>query len=235
MKQIPVLLLSFLMCSCTSKYLIEGTTAMSNLDGKTIFIKMHQEDGTWLTVDSVEIVHGLFTMKGCVDSVMVTTLFLDDQPVMPMVLESGRIKISMAYNELFARGTQFNDLLYDFLDKKENIESKMFELERSETRLILDGKNIDEVKSELARQGAVLTKEMDILIKGFIIDNSENPLGAYVFLLLSTSMPYPMMTPQIEDILKDAPYSLKSNQVIKDFIHKAKENKQLIDEHRRIQ
>ena len=43
------------------------------------------------------------------------------------------------------------------------------------------------------------------------------------------------MTPQIEYIMKDAPYSFKMNKMVKEFVSKAKENMQLIQEHQRLE
>ena len=63
----------------------------------------------------------------------------------------------------------------------------------------------------------------------------ENVLGPNVFIMLCSSLPYPIMTPQIDDIIKDAPYSFKSNKMVREFLTKAKENMQLIEEHQRMQ
>lgn len=46
---------------------------------------------------------------------------------------------------------------------------------------------------------------------------------------------YPIMTPQIDDIIKDAPYSFKSNKLVREFLSKAKENMKLIEEHKRLE
>ena len=53
--------------------------------------------------------------------------------------------------------------------------------------------------------------------------------------MLCSTLPYPVMTPQIEDIMKDAPYSFKNNKLVKDFITKAKSNMELIEEHQRME
>ena len=43
------------------------------------------------------------------------------------------------------------------------------------------------------------------------------------------------MTPQIEDIMRTAPASFKENELVKDFLEKAKENMKLLEEHRLLQ
>lgn len=230
---LSLLFLLISLTSCTSKYTIEGSSALSNFEGKMVFVKVYANDD-WVTVDSAEIVHGLFTMKGVADSAMMATFYLDNNSVLPMVLENGKIKISMAYNELSARGTRLNDLLYDFMDRKNDAERKVYELERKEARMVLDGKNIDEVQAEIEIEREELMKELDGLVKSFIIDNGENPIGPYVFMMLAAGLPYPLMTPQIENILNDAPYALKTSPMVRDFTKKAKENMEMIREQQRM-
>ena len=77
-------------------------------------------------------------------------------------------------------------------------------------------------------------EEMNNYVKQFIIDNNENVLGPSVFMMMCSTLPYPVMTPQIEDIMRTAPLTFKQNQLIKEFLSKAKENMQLIEEHRRV-
>ena len=71
--------------------------------------------------------------------------------------------------------------------------------------------------------------------KTFISTNYEKVLGPNVFIMLCSSLPYPIMTPQIDDIIKDAPYSFKSNKLVREFLSKAKENMKLIEEHKRLE
>ena len=68
---------------------------MSSLDGRMLFIKT-LEDGKWVKIDSAEVIHGLFTMKGVVDSIMMATLYMDNEAIMPLVIEKGNIKITIA-------------------------------------------------------------------------------------------------------------------------------------------
>ena len=99
--------------SCNKSYKITGVSSVSNLDGKTLFLKVAQ-DGQWVNVDSAEIVHGEFTMKGCVDSVQMVSLFVDDENIMPMVLEGGNIEINISNTKLSVKGSPLNDKLYAF-------------------------------------------------------------------------------------------------------------------------
>ena len=72
-KVLPFLLLLFVFTSCSRKYKIEGASSVTSLDGKMLFIKVLQ-NGEWLNIDSAEVVHGLFSMKGKVDSVVIHSI-----------------------------------------------------------------------------------------------------------------------------------------------------------------
>ena len=51
-----------------------------------LYLKALQE-GDWVVVDSAEMVHGWFKMKGPVDSVRMVTLYMNEEGLMPLVLE----------------------------------------------------------------------------------------------------------------------------------------------------
>lgn len=87
---LPLLLLLLLLASCSRKYKIEGSSSVTSLDGKMLFLKT-LKDGQWVNVDSAEVVHGYFKMIGRADSVMMVTLYMDHEGIMPLVLEMVRL------------------------------------------------------------------------------------------------------------------------------------------------
>ena len=192
-------------------------------------------DGEWVKLDSAEVVHGLFSMKGKIDSVQMVTLYMDSESIMPIVLENGKITVTISNSELKAVGTPLNAALYEFIGKRNQLEESISELEQEETRMVMDGGNLEEIHSQLMVKGDSLMNEMNQYIKKFISTNYENVLGPSVFMMLCSSLPYPVMTPQIDDIIKDAPYSFKSNKLVREFLSKAKENMKLIEEHQRLE
>ena len=177
----------------------------------------------------------MFTMKGVVDSIMMATLYMDNEAIMPLVIEKGNIKITIANTELLAEGTPLNEALYDFIDKKNAMDVKIEELERKEARMVMEGADLADIHEQLTKEGEALVDDMNRYVKKFISDNYETVLGPSVFMMLCSNLPYPIMTPQIEDIMKDAPYSFRMNKMVKEFISKAKENMQLIEEHQRLE
>lgn len=228
------MLLLFVFTSCGRKYKIEGSSSVTSLDGKMLFLRVLQ-NGEWVDVDSAEVIHGLFSMKGGLDSVTMVTLFMDDESIMPLVLEGGNIEIAISNTELAAKGTFLNNALYEFIGKKNSMDVQIEELQHKEARMVMDGYDLDDIHNQLNREGDSLVQNMNSYVKKFISDNYETVLGPSVFMMLCSSLPYPVMTPQIEDIMKDAPYSFKSNKMVKEFTTKAKENMQLIEEHRRME
>lgn len=233
-KILPFLFLLPFLASCTNKYKIEGTSSVNSLDGKMLYLKTLC-DGEWVKLDSAEVVHGLFAMKGKTDSVQMVTLYMDDQSIMPIVLESGKIIVTISNTDLKAVGTSLNTALYEFINKKNAMEESIGELEQKETRMVMDGGDLAEIHQQLIAEGDSLVKATNQYVKTFISDNYENVLGPSVFMMLCSSLPYPIMTPQIDEIIKDAPYSFKSSKMVKEFLTKAKENMQLIEEHQRMQ
>ncbi len=231
---LPLLLLLMVFASCSRKYKIEGSSSVTSLDGKMLFLKTLQ-NGEWVAIDSAEIIHGLFKMNGPADSVVMVTIYMDGEGIMPLVLEKGKIEVSISNSQLLAKGTPLNDKLYEFIDKRNTMEIKIEELERKEARMVLDGANLEDVHAQLAKEGETLINDMNAYVKQFIIDNFENVLGPSVFMMMCSAMPYPVMTPQIEDIMRTAPQVFKESPLVKDFLSKAKENMQLIQERRRIQ
>ena len=101
----------------------------NGLDGKMLYLKTLR-DGEWTKLDSAEVVHGSFSMKGKIDSVQMTTLYMDDERVIPVVFESGKIVITISNTDLKAVGTPLNTALYDFIAKKNAMEESIGELER---------------------------------------------------------------------------------------------------------
>ena len=231
---LPLLLLLVVFASCSRKYKIEGSSSVTSLDGKMLFLKTLQ-NGEWVAIDSVEVIHGLFKMDGPADSVVMVTIYMDGEGIMPLVLEKGKIEVSISNSQLLAKGTPLNDKLYEFIDKRNTMEIKIEELERKEARMVLDGANLEDVHAQLTKEGETLIKDMNDYVKQFIIDNFENVLGPSVFMMMCSTLPYPVMTPQIEDIMRTAPQVFKESPLVKDFLSKAKENMQLIEERRRIQ
>ncbi|MCD8310659.1 MAG: DUF4369 domain-containing protein [Prevotellaceae bacterium] len=234
-RAVPLMALLLAVTACSNKYKIEGSSSVRSRDGKTLTLRM-LTDGDWVAVDSAEVVHGNFEMQGVVDSACMVGLFMDDEYIMPIVLERGKITVSItyAYTECKAGGTLLNKRLYEFMEKYNNFELQQDDLDRKEARMILDGGDADVVHAQLVKEAEDLEQEKSDYVKTFIKDNYENVLGPSVFLMMCGTLPYPMMTPDIEDIMRTAPMAFKQNPLVEDFLSAAKEKMQLIEEHQRM-
>ena len=227
---LPLMLLLVLFASCSRKYKVEGVSSVTSLDGKMLYLKTLR-DGQWIAIDSAEVVHGLFSTSGPSDSVMMVTLYMNDEAIMPLVLENGKIEVSISNSQLTAKGTPLNNALYEFIEKRNALELKIEELEKKEARMVLDGAALDDIHEQLTQEGEALIKEMNDYIKEFISANYENVLGPSVFMMMCSTLPYPVMTPQIEDILSKVPADFRNNPYVRDYISTARKNLHMMKEH----
>lgn len=209
--------------SCASEYKIEGSSSVSRLDGKMLFIKVPSGD-RMLNVDSAEVIHGVFRLEGIADSTVIASLYMDDESILPFVIEKGKIAININNARIIVSGTPLNDRLYDFVGKKTSLDDQAYELERKESRMIMDGKTPDEIQREITREREKLAAEMNKLAKDFIQSNYDNVLGPGVFIMLCNNFPYPVVTPLIEEIIDGAPDSFKNNPLVKDYMSVARSN-----------
>lgn len=221
-----LLLASLLMLAgCKSQYMVKGSSSVDELEGQMLTLKVYA-DGELRSIDSTRVVHGRFSFGGGMDSTMLANVFLGDLSVMPIVLEEGEVKLNIGENQQTATGTPLNDTLSGFIQRKTQLDARMAELPHLESRMIMDGTDYDEVMYELGRQSQQLAAENDQLITRFIRANYNNVLGPGVFMILTSNLPHPILTPQIEEILTHAtPYFL-GHPYVKKYIKEAKESEE---------
>ena len=219
-----VLLFITTLTSCGKRFKIDGVTSVSRLDGKMLFVKVVSGDQL-VNIDSAEVIHGYFQMEGKVDSVVLASLYMDDECVMPLVLEEGNINIEINNVGISVKGTPLNDSFNRFIEDKTTIDDKAYEVEREESRMIMDGVDVNTVQEEIEKQRSHVINQMDNLIKTFIQNNYENVLGPGVFIMIGNSLPYPFLTPLMEEIVNEAPETFKNNYLIKNYLVLADEYK----------
>ena len=205
-----------LLASCGNEYQVEGNSSVSRLDGKMLFMKV-SNGKELIKVDSAEVIHGLFRMEGKIDSTVIASLYMDDQNIMPIVIEKGKIQIQIDNTLLVASGTPLNNKLYDFIARKNALEDRAYEVERMESRMIMYGKPFAEVEQEIAKERANLSDEYDKMVKDFVQENYENVLGPAIFQMMSNGYAS-RMTPLMEQILKEAPESFKNHAMVRNLV-----------------
>ena len=217
-----VLLFITTLTSCGKRFKIDGVTSVSRLDGKMLFVKVVSGDQL-VNIDSAEVIHGYFQMEGKVDSVVLASLYMDDECIMPLVLEEGNINIEINNVGISVKGTPLNDSFNRFIEDKTTIDDKAYEVEREESRMIMDGVDVNTVQEEIEKQRSHVINQMDNLIKTFIQNNYENVLGPGVFIMIGNSLPYPFLTPLMEEIVNEAPETFKNNYLVKNYLALADE------------
>ena len=77
-----------LLASCAKSYHVTGSTSVSALDGSKLYLKAVKA-GELKNIDSCDVVHGEFHFAGLLDTVRMVNLFMDDESIMPVILEEG--------------------------------------------------------------------------------------------------------------------------------------------------
>lgn len=209
--------------SCADQYRIAGNSSVPVLDGRMLYLKVVGSDQI-ACIDSCEVIHGKFNFMGMVDSTVMAELYMDDESVMPIVIENGNLTIRIDNTQQRVTGGSLNDKLYRFIEKRTRLQNEMMELSHKEARMILDGIESDAVRSRLNNESEELSRKLDLLETSFIIDNYDNVLGPGVFMLLCSRFRYPVITEQIERIMSGATANFKRNPFVRDYIHTARVN-----------
>jgi hypothetical protein len=211
------------MTSCAESYNIEGSSSLSSLDGSKLYLKA-VKDGQVKNIDSCEVVHGKFKFAGLLDTVKMVNLFMDEQPLMvPIVLETGEIRVRIDDTSRKVSGTPLNEVLYQFIDQHNQMESRMNELGHRESQMLLDGIDERTINEQLSLEAAQIAREEDSLVTNFIVDNFDNVLGPGVFMMITAGYEYPILTPQIEFIMTKASDGFKNDPYVREYYKTASE------------
>lgn len=203
-------ILMALMVSCSESYVIQGTSSVSRLDGSKLYLKI-VKDKKLSNLDSCEVVHGKFHFSGVLDTVQVASLFMEEQSLMPLVVEKGDINITIDNGRQRVSGSPLNDLLYDFLDQHTQLQSRMVELDHRYSQMLLEGVDEDEIDRVLNAEAAVIAQKEDSLVSCFVEENFDNVLAPFVFVQMATSVP------QVEHIMSKAPDAFKNHPLVAEF------------------
>ena len=109
MNKVLYALLSLVMlASCADSYTIQGTSNVSALDGRKLYLKVDQADSL-IDLDSCDVVHGQFSFHGTIDSVKVAQVFMDDVNLQfPIVIESANINLNVNNKQRALNGTNLH-------------------------------------------------------------------------------------------------------------------------------
>lgn len=227
-KLLTIAITTLALMSCAQKFTVEGTSNVSILDGRMLYLEIL--DGTELKkIDSCEVVHGKFQFSGTCDTIRLANISMDDESVMPLIIESGKIMVQLDNTGQSVTGTELNEQLTQFLNRYNQLKNQQIELLHKHDRAIMDGLDMDQVVRELNEEAVRLDEEEDKFLLDFVTKNFDNILGPSVFFMLTATYQYPMLTPWIEDVMSKATPAFKNNPYVKDFYSKAKENEEIMN------
>jgi hypothetical protein len=214
------------LASCSSSYNIQGTSDVQNLDGHMMYIKAI-EGNELKSIDSCDVVHGKFEFRGSIDTIKVGTLFINNEGVMPVVLEEGDITIKFNTAKQTCTGTFLNDKLTDFIEQYNQITNQIADLDHQEAQAMMNGEDMNIVYRELQKKSDILRKDADSLITSFIEQNFDNVLGPFVF-RMATSTEIPMTNAWIDALMIKATESFKNDRYVKEFMEEANRNQAIM-------
>ena len=209
-KLILISALTAILTSCADSYVIEGSSSVPQLDGSKLYLKV-VKDKELTNIGSCEVVHGKFRFSGSIDTTQMASLFMDDESIMPLVVEKGHINIHIDNAQQKVSGTTLNEKLYEFLEKHDRLNNQMRELDHRYSQMLLDGIDEEDINRTLTAESAVIVQQEDSLVTNFVVDNFENVLGPFVFIQMSSSVP------QIEHIMSKAPETFKQRADVEEF------------------
>ena len=217
-------LFAFAACltACGEQYNIQGASSVSSLDGSKLYLKAIC-DGKPADIDSCEVVHGKFHFAGPLDTTAMASLYMDDRSLMPLVIERGEIKIRIDDAKQNVSGSPLNELLYDFLDKHNQLNNRIEEIGHKESQMLLDGIDEQTIGQQLSGELAEIARQEDSLVTHFICDNFDNVLGPGVFMMMTAGLRYPILTPQIEEIMSKASDKFKADVYVREYYRTASE------------
>jgi hypothetical protein len=102
----------------------------------------------------------------------------------------------------------------------------MNELSHRQSQMLLDGIDEETINEQLSIEAAKIAQEEDSLVTHFIVDNFDNVLGPGVFMMITSQFRFPVLTPQIEDIMSKATKAFKNDPYVREYYQAAQENEQ---------
>lgn len=209
--------------SCAKTYNVQGSSSISALDGSKLYLKSIRS-GEIKAIDSCDVVHGEFHFAGTLDTICMANLYIGEEGIMPVILEEGDIVVKIDNAMQRVGGTPMNDSLYKFIDRHSQLVNRMAELSHRQSQMLLDGIDEDEIDRLLNQEAVEITAEEDQLVTKFIVNNFDNVLGPGIFMMVTSQYRYPILTPQIEDIMSKATQKFKNDPYVSDYYQTAQEN-----------
>lgn len=198
---------------CVRSYTMEGNVELYGFDGEELYLVTHEND-VFRVVDSCYVRHGHFSMSGKTDSTVFAVLCHGFEPVLPLFIERGRMQVHIAPSNLQVKGTKLNNQLYEFLDRKNDIDNRYEDiLQRSQyiTNMFNPSVSLDDSLR-------AVVNEAEDYIYGFVKKHYTDPLGVCVFMMVCDGIAMREPTPLVRRILDSAPDKFLGNRSISNYL-----------------
>lgn len=230
MKKIVFLIaLSFSIISCSKvakgEFLISGE-AKGIPNGKTVILKMKNDNGIVINMDSAKVTDGKFEIKGKVKEPAMLALFVGGlkQPI-PFILETGEIEVKVDKDSIWKSeigGTFNNDEFQKFNTKLNGFQKRLvdFQNKNMQKGMEYQQNNNKAGLESLNKQYGAIREEMDNFMFKFPEDNKE----AFISLiLLENRFQSPKFNlEEVKKIFNSFSDDLKSNKIGKSIQDKLK-------------
>ena len=216
-----LVIVQMVLTSCSHEYSITGNVSHDVARGQMLYLSVNHDMQTRTHIDSCQIVHGRFNMIGEADTIVMARLYVDREMVMPLVIESGEMDVKIDYYTKSVKGGTLNVLLNKYLLEMAKLQSEWEELYERRIRLYMSGNLKPHIHDELDAQEQDIRNRMEMTETKFICENYTNALGPGMFLLLTERLPLPLITPQIEEILYNAPNEFLNTPIVMTFMKMA--------------
>ncbi len=198
--------------SCRHSYKIDGDIDIYGFEDEMLGLVAH-ENGVFSVIDSCRVRHGHFKMEGRIDSTVFCVLSHGYESLMPLMLGPGNIKVLISPSQLEAKGTRLNNQLYDFLEKKNELDNRFEDLlQRSQQMAFLDP------SLDCDDSLRVVVDEAENYMFDFIKRHYDDQLGVSVFLMMCYGLPTPNPSPLIQRVVDDAPDRFLNNYKVKAYL-----------------
>jgi hypothetical protein len=138
-----------------------------------------------------------------------------------VVVEKGEIEIRIDNTSRTVSGSPLNDKLYQFIQRHDQLGNELNELSHKQSQMLLEGIDEEVINRQLSAEAARLAQQEDSLVTNFIVENFDNVLGPGVFMMMTSGYQYPVLTPQIEDIMSKATKKFKEDAYVKEYYETA--------------
>ena len=207
--------------SCAHQYSITGDVTHDATSGQMLYLSVNHDVQTVRYIDSCRIVHGRFNIMGETDTIVMARLYVDRELMMPLVIEKGDMNVKIDYYTKSVRGGVLNELLNKYLMQMSELQTEWEVLYDRRIQLYMSGNLKPHIHAELDALEQDVRERIEKTETQFITENYTNALGPGMFLLLTERMPLPLITPQIEEILQNAPKEFLNSPIVSTFMRMA--------------